>query len=87
MRENVGGGTMTPEEILREISSLPLEAQREVEDFVAYLHQRHGVRQPGAQPPRSELRGEPFIGMWRDCDEMRDSTAWVRNVRETEWVK
>jgi hypothetical protein len=78
---------MTPDEILREICSLPLEAQRELENFVAYLHQRYGGRQPGAQPAGSELRREPFIGMWRDRDEMRDSTAWVRNVRESEWVK
>lgn len=87
MRENVGGGTLTPDEILREIRSLPLEAQREVEDLVASLYQRYGGRQPGAQPAGSELRAEGFIGMWQDRDEMRDSTAWVRNVRESEWVK
>ena len=78
---------MTPEEILREIHSLPLEAQREVEDLVASLRQRYGCRQPGAQPAGSDLRSEGFIGMWQDRDEMADSTAWVRNVRESEWVK
>jgi len=78
---------MTPDEILREIRSLPLEAQREVEGFVAYLHQRYGGRQPGAQPAGSGLRAERFIGMWQDRDDMRDSTAWVRNLRESEWVK
>lgn len=78
---------MTPDEILREIRSLPLEAQREVEDFVASLHRRYGRRHPAAQPAVSELRAEGFIGMWQDRDEMRDSTAWVRNARESEWVK
>ena len=77
---------MTPEEILRVIGSLPPEAQREVEDFVAFLHERHG-RVSSTQPSRSELHAEGFIGMWRDHDEMRDSTAWVRNLRESEWVK
>jgi hypothetical protein len=30
---------------------------------------------------------EPFVGMWRDREEMRDSSAWIRNVRETHWGK
>jgi hypothetical protein len=77
---------MTPEEILREIRSLPREAQREVEDIVASLQQRYGGCQPEAQPPDFELRAQGFIGMWQDRDDMRDSTAWVRNVRESEWV-
>ena len=76
---------MTPEEILREIGFLPPEAQREVEDFVASLHERH--RRLAVQPATSDLRAEAFVGAWRDRDEMQDSTAWVRNVRESEWVK
>jgi hypothetical protein len=30
------------------------------------------------------LQNEKFIGMWRDRDEMTDSSAWVRQVRESE---
>ena len=78
---------MTPEEILSAIGSLPPEAQREVEDFVAFLHERHGRRLSGTQPSTSELGEDGFVGMWRDHDQMRDSTAWVRNVRQSEWVK
>ncbi|PYP84572.1 MAG: hypothetical protein DMF61_19420 [Blastocatellia bacterium AA13] len=78
---------MTPDEILREIRSLPQEALREVEGFVAYLHQRYGGRRPATQPAGSELHDERFIGMWQDRDDMRDSTAWVRNLRESEGVK
>lgn len=81
------GGIMTDEEILREIGSLPPEAQREVEDFVAFLHQRYGRLAVVAQPVTSELRAEKFVGMWQDRDEMLDSGAWVRTVRESEWVK
>ena len=73
---------MTPEEISRVIGSLPPE---EVEDFVAFLHERHGRRLSSTQPSTSELGAKGFIGMWRDRDKMRDSTAWVRNVRESEW--
>lgn len=33
---------MTHEEILREVASLPPEGQRQVVDFIAFLHQRYG---------------------------------------------
>ncbi len=32
---------MRNEEILREINSLPIEAQRQIADFVAFLRQRY----------------------------------------------
>lgn len=28
---------------------------------------------------------EPFIGMWRDREDMRDSVAWVQDLRQREW--
>jgi len=33
---------------------------------------------------RTKLVDEPFIGMWRDREDMQDSSAWVRRVRESE---
>lgn len=42
-----------------------------------------------ALPPeissRPDLAEEPFIGLWRDRQDMQDSTVWVRVVREREW--
>jgi hypothetical protein len=70
---------MTNEEILREIALLPPAGQRLVEGFVAFLRERYAPAQPVAQPPDSGLEGESFIGMWRDRDDMRDSSAWVRD--------
>ena len=29
-----------------------------------------------------EFRAEPFHGMWADREEMDDSAAWVRRIRE-----
>ncbi len=78
---------MTNEEILREINSLPLEAQRQIEDFVAFLRQRY-VSSPSAKiTTTSDLTTEEFVGMWRDREDMQDSTAWVRNVRQSHWGK
>jgi hypothetical protein len=75
---------MTDEEILREINSLPPEAQRQLEDFLSFLRERYGTLQ-AKTVPSSDLESEAFVGMWRDREDMRDSSAWVRNVRESHW--
>jgi hypothetical protein len=77
---------MTKEEILREISSLPLEAQQQVEDFIFFLREHYKSAQPNTAPT-SDLETEAFVGMWRDREDMRDSSAWVRHTRETQWAK
>ncbi len=74
---------MTNEEILREIAALPPEGRGLVENFLAFMRQRY-ARQ-NSPTPSTPLPGENFIGMWRDRDEMSDSTTWVRNLRASEW--
>lgn len=78
---------MTQEEILRELESLPPEAQRQVADFIIFLQMRYRRAQSTEQTEASDLAQESFIGMWRDREDMQDSSAWVRNSRELEWVK
>lgn len=77
---------MMNEDILREINSLPPEAQRQLEGFIAYLRDRYKEAQPKIAPT-SDLEAEAFVGMWRDREDMRDSSAWVRNVRQSHWGK
>ena len=77
---------MTNEEILREINSLPLEAQRQIEDFVAFLRQRYQSSSP-AETAKTDLTAEEFVGIWRDREDLQDSSAWVRNVRQSHWGK
>ena len=74
------------EEIWNDYSSLPAEAQRQVADFIAFLRQRYGTARP-ARRQVGNLEDEPFVGMWRDREDMRDSTAWVRRLREREWTE
>lgn len=76
---------MTNEEILREINSLPREAQRQIEDFVVFLRQRYQSPQSTKTANSSSLESEEFVGMWRDREDLSDSTAWVRNVRDKHW--
>jgi hypothetical protein len=41
----------------------------------------------GASPATAttDLSSEDFIGMWCDHEEMKDSSAWVRQERENGW--
>ena len=77
---------MTYEEILRELASLPPEGQKEAADFITFLHERYS-RSGLSEPDDRDLTDLGFVGMWRDREDMRDSTAWVRSLREREWVK
>ena len=74
---------MTSEEMLKEIASLPAEARREIEDFVAYVRARYGRRKPAAM---QSFGREKFFGIWSDRDDMTDSTAWVRSIRKKPWA-
>lgn len=75
---------MRQESFLHDYSTLPPEAQRQVEDFIAFLKTRYGTRY--ANKEKSGLSEEPFIGIWRNREDMTDSIKWVRNIRKSEWA-
>jgi hypothetical protein len=70
--------------ITQDINSLPPEAQRQVADFVAFLQERY-TSVPAKKTRRAKLIKEPFVGMWKDRLDMRDSTEWVRQARRAQW--
>ena len=76
---------MTNEEIIREFAALPPEARREAESFIAFLRQRYGAKND--KKANGDLLKENFVGMWKDRQDMQDSSAFVRQLRETEWTK
>ena len=76
---------MTQQELLDEFLSLPLEAQHQVVNFIAFLRQTYTIAQPTSQEVTVDLIGDPFIGMWRDRQDLANSHAWVRSIRENEW--
>lgn len=61
--------------IFREWESLPPEARKLVVDFVAFLKSRYPKASSVKKTRRTKLADEPFIGMWRDREDMRDSTV------------
>ncbi len=74
---------MTNEELLKEIASLPAEAKRSVEDFVSYVREKYS-KTPAKPRKKKPLREEKFVGMWADRKDMKDSVAWVREIRRTQ---
>ena len=75
---------MTQQQLLNELGSLPLDAQNQVADFVAFLRQRYQAASV-SPAPASDLKDEPFVGMWSDRTDASDSTVWVREIRKSEW--
>ena len=78
---------MTREELLQQIVALPPEAQQRVENLVTFLARIYSRPPRDAEPPGNLDQGSSFIGMWRDREELSDSSDWVRRTRESEWVK
>jgi hypothetical protein len=76
---------MKAADLIRDLSSLPPEAQREVIDFIDFLKTRYPSPQATRKSGQRKLKDEPFIGMWREREDMRDSAAWVRDLRQKEW--
>ncbi|OEU81406.1 MAG: hypothetical protein BA872_05320 [Desulfobacterales bacterium C00003060] len=76
---------MRTTKIAEEIESLPVEAQKEVIDFVAFLKTRYPVVRTIRKHRQTKLSDEPFIGMWRGREDMRNSVAWVKSLRQREW--
>ncbi len=70
--------------IAREMASLSPEAQKQIVDFLAFLKARYPSARAAKKGRQSRLTDEPFIGMWRDREDMQDSTAWVRKQRQWE---
>ena len=76
---------MSDRELLAAWESLPPQARRQVAAFIAALEKQHELVR---HPPRrdgADLSHEPFVGMWRDRHDLKDSSAWVRKTRQTEW--
>jgi hypothetical protein len=77
---------MTNQEILSEFLSLPADAQSQVVSLIAFLKKKYTYSEPLYPSLKVDVVDDPFVGMWRDRQDL-GSTAWVRNLRESEWSK
>ncbi len=68
----------------QELMLLPPQCQSEVADFIASLR----IRQPGQSHSLTTsmpLDAEPFVGAWKDREDIGDSRDWVRQHRARDW--
>jgi len=80
--------TMLSELLLYDLTSLPLTAQQQALDFIAFLKYRYTQDTQHVFRKKNLLKAieaEPFVGMWKDRSDMKDSSSWVRNLRKNEW--
>jgi len=76
---------MAPQKLFDEYFSLPVEAQQQVADFIAFLQQRYKIDRSTQKPAQANLESEPFIGMWSNRQDLSDSSSWTRKIRKSEW--
>ncbi len=76
---------MTVEQaILEALKGLPPEKQQEILKFAESLVKR--VEAETAED-QAGWQNDPFVGMWKDREEMQDSEAWVRQLRQQQWQR
>ena len=76
---------MNQDRMWEDFAALPVEAQQQVADFIAFLRTRYAQPRSDRKAAQADLGAEEFVGMWRDRTEMQDSTGWVREIRKREW--
>lgn len=79
---------MDQDQVLREFETLPPEAQKQVLDFIQFLHTRYQPKTGRRRAKRKvALAKEAFLGIWGARADMENSTAWVRRTRREDWEK
>ncbi len=64
--------------------SLPLEAQKQVLTFIDFLGQKYRGKRKTRKERAINVKRR-FVGMWKDREDLRDSSSWIRNLRKREW--
>ena len=50
------------------------------------LKQKLHVQTLSTEIDQANLQDEPFVGMWKEREDMEDSSEWVRQLRQQEWT-
>ena len=63
---------MNQDKVWREFTTLPPEAQKQVADFITFLQTQYSQLRSSKKSNQVNLADEPFIGLWRDREDMQD---------------
>lgn len=71
--------TRLVESLIQIIQSLSVEERTLLETKLRLPHSANLNNQ-------QNWREDPFIGLWKDREDMQDSSQWVRTTRQREWL-
>lgn len=72
--------------ISKKIEQLSPGAKKQAQDFVDFLYQHYvGGKKKDKDEP-SSISDSSFFGIWKNREEMKDSTQWVRDLRKSQWA-
>ncbi len=77
---------MSEKELIKKIKELPSEAQQEAVDFVEFLYKKYLLQTKKTSKPKKSVLDSSFRGMWKDREDLEDSTKWVRELRKSRWA-
>lgn len=76
---------MSESTVSNKFDELPPDAKKQAQDFVDFLYQRYVRSKEKKKTPPTSISDSSFFGMWKDREDMKDSTEWVRKVRKSQW--
>jgi len=75
---------MSEKELIKQLKKLPSEAQQEAADFVEFLSKKYLQQSEETDTSKKKsILESSFRGMWKDREDMQDSTKWVRELRKS----
>jgi len=78
---------MSEKELIKQIRKLLSEAQQEAADFVEFLINKYIRKSEETDSPgKKSILENSFRGVWKDRDDLQDSTRWVRDLRKSRWA-
>ena len=75
---------MSESKVSKKIKKLPPEAKQQAQDFVDFLYERY-VNDETRKSTKKSILESSFFFMFKDREDMQDSTDWVRKVRKSQW--
>lgn len=75
---------MQTEKIIEKLEQLNGSARKKVAEYVNFLF-TSGKSKTRKKKNKKILSNEKIIGMWADRKDMRDSTKWVKKIRDMHW--
>jgi len=75
---------MSEKELIKQFKKPPSEAQQEAADFVEFLSKKYLQESEKTDSSKNKsILENSFRGMWKDREDMQESTKWVRELRKS----